>query len=140
MLQVKQHGTSGGPSRCRWVGSYPLSVSSLVPFLTTEPQFINKNQLIKFIVFLWCQLTPHPFKWVHLVSNIGALALYGRLGFIRAKQLHHYYLDGMDAFWLKLLFPRPQTMIIPKKSNRGPPRVSVGPANSVRNSLTSVLN
>lgn len=41
------------------------------------------------------------------VSNKGALALYGRLGFIRAKRLHHYYLNGMDAFRLKLLFPRP---------------------------------
>ncbi|KAL0666381.1 hypothetical protein Bca4012_029085 [Brassica carinata] len=53
------------------------------------------------------ELAPHPFKWVRLVSNKGALALYGRLGFIRAKRLHHYDLDGMDAFWLKLLFPRP---------------------------------
>ncbi|CAN6824481.1 hypothetical protein Bca4012_029130 [Brassica carinata] len=41
------------------------------------------------------------------VSNKGALALYGRLGFIKAKRLHHYYLNGMDAFRLKLLFPRP---------------------------------
>ncbi|KAL0720849.1 hypothetical protein Bca4012_035448 [Brassica carinata] len=42
------------------------------------------------------------------VSNKGALALYGRLGFIKAKRLHHYYLNGMDAFRLKLLFPRPR--------------------------------
>lgn len=42
------------------------------------------------------------------VSNKGALALYGRLGFIRAKRLYHYYLNGMDAFRLKLLFPKPR--------------------------------
>ncbi|XWS43943.1 hypothetical protein CRYUN_Cryun15aG0001800 [Craigia yunnanensis] len=40
------------------------------------------------------------------VTNIGALALYGRLGFIRAKWLFHYYLNGVDAFRSKLLFPR----------------------------------
>ncbi|KAG8089900.1 hypothetical protein GUJ93_ZPchr0011g27682 [Zizania palustris] len=40
------------------------------------------------------------------VTNKGALALYGRLGFIRAKRLYRYYLNGEDAFRLKLLFPR----------------------------------
>ncbi|XWS40515.1 hypothetical protein CRYUN_Cryun17cG0001700 [Craigia yunnanensis] len=39
------------------------------------------------------------------VTSKGALALYGRLGFIRAKRLFHYYLNGVDAFCLKLLFP-----------------------------------
>eukprot|EP00271_Cylindrocystis_brebissonii_P012864 TRINITY_DN3237_c0_g1_i4.p1 TRINITY_DN3237_c0_g1~~TRINITY_DN3237_c0_g1_i4.p1 ORF type:complete len:183 (+),score=20.57 TRINITY_DN3237_c0_g1_i4:418-966(+) len=39
------------------------------------------------------------------VSNEGALALYGNLGFIRAKRLHRYYLSGTDAFRLKLRFP-----------------------------------
>jgi len=42
------------------------------------------------------------------VTNKGALALYGRLGFIRAKRLFRYYLNGVDAFRLKLLFPRPE--------------------------------
>ncbi|KAH8518058.1 hypothetical protein Peur_037456 [Populus x canadensis] len=42
------------------------------------------------------------------VTNKGALALYGRLGFIRAKRLFHYYLNGVDAFRLKLLFPQPE--------------------------------
>lgn len=40
------------------------------------------------------------------VTNKGALALYGRLGFIRAKRLFRYYLNGVDAFRLKLLFPK----------------------------------
>ncbi|KAH0969612.1 hypothetical protein GBA52_028538 [Prunus armeniaca] len=43
------------------------------------------------------------------VTNKGALALYGRLGFIRAKRLFRYYLNGVDAFRLKLLFPPAQT-------------------------------
>lgn len=42
------------------------------------------------------------------VTNKGALALYGRLGFIRAKRLFRYYLNGVDAFRLKLLFPLPR--------------------------------
>ncbi|AEC09492.1 unnamed protein product [Arabidopsis thaliana] len=49
------------------------------------------------------------------VSNKGALALYGRLGFIRAKRLYHYYLNGMDAFRLKLLFPKPRVPQIPSQ-------------------------
>ncbi|CAL4980998.1 unnamed protein product [Urochloa decumbens] len=47
------------------------------------------------------------------VTNKGALALYGRLGFIRAKRLYRYYLNGVDAFRLKLLFPRPDTGLPP---------------------------
>ena len=35
-------------------------------------------------------------------SNSGALALYSRLGFCRDKKLAHYYLNGADAFRLKL--------------------------------------
>ncbi|KAI0240267.1 N-alpha-acetyltransferase 30, partial [Massospora cicadina] len=35
-------------------------------------------------------------------TNKEALALYARLGFVRAKRLHRYYLTGVDAFRLKL--------------------------------------
>lgn len=40
-----------------------------------------------------------------MVTNVGALALYQNLGFIRDKRLHRYYLNGADAFRLKLLLP-----------------------------------
>jgi N-alpha-acetyltransferase 30 len=36
------------------------------------------------------------------VTNTGALRLYERLGFIRDKLLQKYYLNGNDAFRLKL--------------------------------------
>ncbi|KAJ1915368.1 N-alpha-acetyltransferase 30 [Mycoemilia scoparia] len=36
------------------------------------------------------------------VTNKGALALYERLGFIIDKRLHRYYLNGSDAYRLKL--------------------------------------
>ena len=38
-------------------------------------------------------------------SNTGALNLYERLGFFRDKRLLRYYLNGGDAFRLKLWFP-----------------------------------
>eukprot|EP00735_Rhodelphis_limneticus_P015521 TRINITY_DN980_c0_g1::TRINITY_DN980_c0_g1_i1::g.16116::m.16116 TRINITY_DN980_c0_g1::TRINITY_DN980_c0_g1_i1::g.16116 ORF type:complete len:170 (+),score=-6.80,sp/Q147X3/NAA30_HUMAN/64.47/3e-59,Acetyltransf_1/PF00583.19/6.6e-17,Acetyltransf_7/PF13508.1/4.4e-09,Acetyltransf_10/PF13673.1/6.1e-09,FR47/PF08445.5/4.5e-08,Acetyltransf_3/PF13302.1/8.4e-07,Acetyltransf_8/PF13523.1/4.2e-06,Acetyltransf_9/PF13527.1/0.0012,Acetyltransf_6/PF13480.1/0.03,Acetyltransf_6/PF13480.1/6.4e+03,Acetyltransf_13/PF13880 len=36
------------------------------------------------------------------VTNLGALILYEKLGFIRDKRLHRYYLNGVDAFRLKM--------------------------------------
>jgi N-alpha-acetyltransferase 30 len=39
-------------------------------------------------------------------TNLGALKLYGNLGFIRDKRLQRYYLNGNDAYRLKLLLPR----------------------------------
>jgi peptide alpha-N-acetyltransferase len=40
-------------------------------------------------------------------SNKGALALYEKLNFTRSKRLHKYYLNGGDAFRLKLWFNDP---------------------------------
>ncbi|EFJ46580.1 hypothetical protein VOLCADRAFT_81829 [Volvox carteri f. nagariensis] len=37
------------------------------------------------------------------VVNTGALRLYQGLGFVRDKRLHRYYLNGVDAYRLKLL-------------------------------------
>lgn len=62
---------------------------------------MDANLLLSFLFFL-VQVTLEAE-----VTNKGALALYGRLGFIRAKRLFRYYLNGVDAFRLKLLFPRP---------------------------------
>ena len=39
------------------------------------------------------------------VTNIGALKLYQNLGFIRDKRLRSYYLNGNDAYRLKLRIP-----------------------------------
>lgn len=36
------------------------------------------------------------------LTNHGALRLYENLGFVRDKRLHKYYLNGGDAFRLKL--------------------------------------
>ena len=36
------------------------------------------------------------------ITNSAALHLYEKLGFVRDKRLHRYYLSGTDAFRLKL--------------------------------------
>lgn len=36
------------------------------------------------------------------ITNTGAMKLYERLGFIRSKQLHRYYLNGNSAYRLVL--------------------------------------
>uniref|UniRef100_F1LC39 N-terminal methionine N(alpha)-acetyltransferase NatC n=1 Tax=Ascaris suum TaxID=6253 RepID=F1LC39_ASCSU len=41
------------------------------------------------------------------VTNINAIRLYTNLGFIREKRLFRYYLNGVDAFRLKLFFTSP---------------------------------
>lgn len=38
------------------------------------------------------------------ITNLGALRLYEGLGFVRDKRLHRYYLNGNDAFRLKVWF------------------------------------
>jgi N-alpha-acetyltransferase 30 len=37
------------------------------------------------------------------ITNKGALALYENLGFLRDKRLRKYYLNGQDAFRLKMV-------------------------------------
>lgn len=36
------------------------------------------------------------------ITNTGAMKLYERLGFLRSKQLHRYYLNGNSAYRLVL--------------------------------------
>ncbi|VDK50991.1 unnamed protein product [Anisakis simplex] len=38
------------------------------------------------------------------VTNVNAIRLYTNLGFIREKRLYRYYLNGVDAYRLKLFF------------------------------------
>jgi len=38
------------------------------------------------------------------ITNIAALKLYESIGFLRDKRLQSYYLNGNDAFKLKLMF------------------------------------
>merc|ERR1712232_518444 len=42
------------------------------------------------------------------VTNKAAIGLYKRMGFVKEKRLHKYYLNGNDAFRLKFLFKLPE--------------------------------
>lgn len=49
------------------------------------------------------------------VTNLDAIRLYTNLGFIREKRLFRYYLNGVDAFRLKLFFaPEPEVVEAPE--------------------------
>ena len=43
-----------------------------------------------------------------LIDNYGALRLYRRLGFVKSKRLPKYYLNGLDAYRLKLYLTNPE--------------------------------
>lgn len=45
-------------------------------------------------------------------DNIASLKLYERLGFLRTKQLHRYYLNGNAAFRL-VLYLKEGTALVP---------------------------
>uniref|UniRef100_A0A914E0D3 N-terminal methionine N(alpha)-acetyltransferase NatC n=1 Tax=Acrobeloides nanus TaxID=290746 RepID=A0A914E0D3_9BILA len=49
------------------------------------------------------------------VTNLKALSLYSKLGFIREKRLFRYYLNGVDAFRLKLFFQDPNELLEEQK-------------------------
>eukprot|EP00955_Chlamydomonas_euryale_P007204 76297-Chlamydomonas_euryale.AAC.3 len=51
------------------------------------------------------------------VVNTGALRLYQNLGFVRDKRLHRYYLNGTDAYRLKLLLPKHGQSTLPEDSD-----------------------
>lgn len=57
------------------------------------------------------------------ITNKGALRLYERLGFIRSKRLPKYYLNGNDAFRLKLWIKKQeqQEAPAPGEEQKNPP-------------------
>uniref|UniRef100_A0A6B2LK65 N-acetyltransferase domain-containing protein n=1 Tax=Arcella intermedia TaxID=1963864 RepID=A0A6B2LK65_9EUKA len=55
------------------------------------------------------------------ITNKGALSLYYKLGFLKDKRLYKYYLNGVDAFRLKLELGFPtETLNIPEKISEAP--------------------
>eukprot|EP00966_Prymnesium_polylepis_P209395 4850666-Prymnesium_polylepis.2 len=57
--------------------------------------------------------SPAPTARSLQVTNLGALRLYEGLGFVRDKRLHRYYLNGNDAYRLKVWFKRPVALAPP---------------------------
>ena len=54
------------------------------------------------------------------VSNAQSLSLYGRLGFVRESRLFRYYLNGSDAFRLKLYLEREEQQPEPMADQQPP--------------------
>lgn len=65
------------------------------------------------------------------VSNTASLRLYERLGFLRSKKLHRYYLNGNTAFRLILYLKAGAALKRPsdafEHSEPGPPPEEPGP-------------
>jgi len=66
------------------------------------------------------------------VTNTASLRLYERLGFLRSKRLHRYYLNGNTAFRLILYLKEGTGLKRPTEpffnSEHGPPLEEPGPA------------
>ncbi|SJX61697.1 related to MAK3 N-acetyltransferase [Sporisorium reilianum f. sp. reilianum] len=60
-------------------------------------------------------------------DNEAALGLYERLGFIREKRLHRFYLNGKDSFRLVLPIPQAMQRPIPPELDAPPPPGLVQP-------------
>lgn len=53
------------------------------------------------------------------MSNVGALALYDKLGFVRDERLGRYYLNGGDAYRLKLWVDRLPAEVLERRMREG---------------------
>ena len=75
--------------------------------LSVEPEFRRLGLgrlLVKRSIDLMIEMGADECMLETEITNIAALKLYESFGFIRDKRLTSYYLSGIDAFKLKLLF------------------------------------
>ena len=70
--------------------------------------FISGTELVRRVVLEMLAKGCEEVALEAEVTNKAALRLYENLGFIRDKRLQRYYLNGSDAFRLKLLAPNVQ--------------------------------
>lgn len=59
--------------------------------------------LVKMAIDAMAQRNAHEIVLETEETNIPAMRLYERLGFLRSKKLHRYYLNGNSAYRLVLL-------------------------------------
>eukprot|EP01025_Chloroclados_australasicus_P017507 TRINITY_DN1893_c0_g1_i3.p2 TRINITY_DN1893_c0_g1~~TRINITY_DN1893_c0_g1_i3.p2 ORF type:complete len:199 (-),score=24.24 TRINITY_DN1893_c0_g1_i3:521-1117(-) len=79
-----------------------------IAMLVVEDQYRGKgigSRLVRLAIEEMIQIGCHEAVLEAEVTNEGALKLYHKLGFIRDKRLRRYYMNGGDAFRLKLMFP-----------------------------------
>jgi peptide alpha-N-acetyltransferase len=78
-----------------------------IGMLAVDPRYRNKglaSKLVNTVLERMRNLKIDECVLEAEVTNQGALSLYKRLGFLRTKLLHNYYLSGSDAYRLKLYF------------------------------------
>ncbi|KAI8333771.1 putative acyltransfersase [Blakeslea trispora] len=76
-------------------------IAMLAVAKTHRKRSIGSN-LVKKALFAMKKMNADEVVLETEYTNLGALGLYQKLGFIRDKRLYRYYLNGIDAFRLKL--------------------------------------
>lgn len=66
--------------------------------------------LVKMAIDAMAERKAHEIVLETEETNTSAMRLYERLGFLRSKKLHRYYLNGNSAYRLVLLLKSPDSM------------------------------
>lgn len=82
-------------------------ITSILPYLILGRKLVSRA--VARMVEIGCQEVALEAE----VTNIGALHLYERQGFAREERLLKYYLNGVDAFRLKLWLKMEDDFIMP---------------------------
>jgi peptide alpha-N-acetyltransferase len=91
--------------KCEPTKRDPKKLRGYIGMLSVDPRYRKQGIGSKLVDLALEQLRQQGAAEVMLeteVTNKGALSLYERMGFIRDKRLLRYYLNGVDAFRLKL--------------------------------------
>ncbi|KAI8980367.1 putative acyltransfersase [Pilobolus umbonatus] len=89
-------------------------IAMLAVAKTHRKRSIGSN-LVKMAIRAMRELSADEIVLETELTNQGALRLYQQLGFIKDKRLYRYYLNGVDAFRLKLFC---KTMFEESERNR----------------------
>jgi peptide alpha-N-acetyltransferase len=84
-------------------------VRGYLAMLVVDPSYRGKGLGASLAKRAIAAMRDHPCDELALEAEAGnkaALSLYRSLGFARDKRLHRYYLNGCDAYRLKLLLPK----------------------------------
>jgi len=76
-----------------------------IAMLAVDPQHRHKgigSALVSFAINKMVEKNCEEAVLETEITNLSALSLYGRLGFVKDKRLKKYYLNGVDAFRFKL--------------------------------------
>jgi peptide alpha-N-acetyltransferase len=98
--------------------------------LTVQRDFRNKGIATKLVCDSVGAMIAQGAQDIVLeteASNAAALGFYEKLGFVRCKLLPRYYMNGGDAFRLKLWIDPPSNAVIPSAPAEEPVETSSEP-------------